>query len=312
LPIADYTELFDLIGTTYGGDGQQTFALPDLRGRAPVHQGTLSGEAFQLGARVGVEAVAVTDAQLPAHTHQLHATGQPAESTLDAMLAVVLGSDARPYGTAGPQVSLAPPMLGSSGGGQPHSNLQPYLVLNFIIAVEQMPIMSGPFIAEIRIFPYSAVPTGWASCRGQLLPIAQNTPLFSLLGTTFGGDGRNNFALPNLQAATPMGTGQGPGLSERGLGETGGSATVALIVSEDPVHTHALVASDAAGTQIIPNGQLTAATPALGMYGPPATMVPLSPQAVGGQGDGQGHNNLQPYLVLTICIALQGTAPSRG
>src|SRR3954447_5276203 len=116
--------------------------------------------------------------------------------------------------------------------------------------------MSDPFVAEIRIFPFNFAPTGWAFCNGQLLPISQNTALFSLLGTTYGGDGKSNFALPDMQGNAPMQPGQGPGLSLHDLGETGGSETVSLLQSETPSHNHPLNASGAEGTVGSPNGSL--------------------------------------------------------
>lgn len=176
--------------------------------------------------------------------------------------------------------------------------------------------MADPFLAEIRIFPFNFAPTGWAWCDGQLMPISQNTALFSLLGTTYGGDGKSNFALPDLQGRAPMHPGQGPGLSLHDLGETGGSETVTLLESEIPAHSHALQ-----GTAGIAN-QNSPATNLLGrpfgggsLYTPPpapASIVAMSPQALAPAGGDQPHNNLQPYLTFYFCIALQGVFPARG
>src|SRR6476469_6205761 len=123
-----------------------------------------------------------------------------------------------------------------------------------------------PFVAEIRIFPFNFAPKGWAWCDGQLLPLSQNTALFSLLGTTYGGDGKSNFALPNLQGNAPMHPGQGPGLSLHDLGETGGSETVSLLESEIPSHSHTANASAADATTGIPSGQLVAGGSGVNMY----------------------------------------------
>ena len=126
--------------------------------------------------------------------------------------------------------------------------------------------MADPFVAEIRIFPFNFAPKGWAWCDGQLLPISQNTALFSLLGTTYGGNGKSNFALPNLQGSAPMHPGQGPGLSLHDLGETGGSETVSLLESEIPAHSHTISASKRSGVSRTPDGQYPAAGVAVGLY----------------------------------------------
>jgi microcystin-dependent protein len=171
--------------------------------------------------------------------------------------------------------------------------------------------MANPFVAEIRIFPFNFAPKGWAFCDGQLLPISQNTALFSLLGTTYGGDGKSNFALPNMQGNAPMHPGQGPGLSLHDLGETGGSVTVTLLESEIPSHTHALMASSQDGTDQQPANELLASGIGLAQYAPPSALADLNAVAITPAGGNQPHNNLQPYLTLNFCIALQGVYPPR-
>jgi microcystin-dependent protein len=173
--------------------------------------------------------------------------------------------------------------------------------------------MADPFVAEIRIFPFNFAPTGWAWCNGQILPISQNTALFALLGTTYGGDGKSTFALPNLQGSAPMHPGQGPGLSLHDLGETGGSDTVTLLESEIPAHSHALTASQAEAGVASPSGQLVAAGSGLNMYAPAAgATTQLNPSAAAPAGGDQPHNNMQPFLTFYFCIALQGVFPPRG
>ena len=170
-----------------------------------------------------------------------------------------------------------------------------------------------PFVAEIRIFPFNFAPTGWAFCDGQILPISQNTALFSLLGTTYGGNGQSNFALPNLQGNAPMHPGQGPGLSLHDLGETGGSETVTLLASEMPAQTHAQRASiDDADLTIPTNGRVLAKSSGQNIYAAPGAPANMSPSAIGPIGGDQPHNNMQPYLTLNFCIALQGVYPPRS
>lgn len=173
--------------------------------------------------------------------------------------------------------------------------------------------MADPFVAEIRIFPFNFAPRGWAWCDGQLLPLSQNTALFSLLGTTYGGNGKSNFALPDLQGRCAMQPGQGPGLSLHDLGETGGSETVSLLESEIPSHSHSL------GAQTVPLGSV--AEPSGASFTKPASgnlfkasatnLVMMSGNAVAPAGGDQPHNNMQPYLTFYFNIALQGVFPPR-
>jgi microcystin-dependent protein len=174
--------------------------------------------------------------------------------------------------------------------------------------------MADPFVAEIRVFPFNFAPKGWAWCDGQLLPLSQNTALFSLLGTTYGGDGKSTFALPDLQGSAPMHPGQGPGLSLHDLGETGGSDTVTLLESEIPSHTH--VPNSNAGSADLqapsPLNSVAEADAPVYKQSPFGPLVPLAPQALGPAGGDQPHNNLMPYLTLFFCIALQGVFPPRS
>lgn len=172
--------------------------------------------------------------------------------------------------------------------------------------------MANPFVAEIRIFPFNFAPKGWAFCDGQLLPLSQNTALFSLLGTTYGGDGKSNFALPNLQGCVPMHPGQGPGLSLHDLGETGGSDTVTLLQSEMPNHAHSLMASNQPGEDPQAVAESFGRSLGANLYqASNAGLVPMADQAIAPNGGDQPHNNLQPYLVLNFCIAMQGVYPPR-
>ena len=173
--------------------------------------------------------------------------------------------------------------------------------------------MSSPFLAEIRIFCGNFPPTGWAFCNGQILPIAQNTALFSLLGTTYGGDGRTNFALPNLQGNMPMGAGNGPGLTPRVLGETGGASTHTLLAAQMPSHTHAVQTASAADSlQPSPTALLAHSSGNASLYHTPTNPAAMAASAVQASGAGWAHNNMPPVLGLTFIIALQGIFPARS
>ena len=175
--------------------------------------------------------------------------------------------------------------------------------------------MATPFIAEIRIFPYNFAPRNWAFCNGQLMSISQNTALFSLIGTTYGGNGQTTFAVPNLQGTGAIGFGQGPGLSPRSLGEMTGSFSTTLLQTEIPAHGHAPQANSGFGDQKSPANSIWAkahvgrATDL--MYAATGGGSPMNAGAIGSAGGSQPHNNLQPYLVLNFCIALYGVFPPR-
>lgn len=172
--------------------------------------------------------------------------------------------------------------------------------------------MADPFVAEIRIFGFNFAPRGWAFCNGQILPLSQNTALFSLLGTTYGGDGKSNFALPNMLNNAPMHPGQGPGLSLHDLGEVGGSSSVSLLVTEIPSHTHTLRAFNDIGEDRIPGPTESLARSTGGLlYAAPGSLVTMAPQSLPPSGGGFPHNNMMPYLALNFCIALQGVFPPR-
>jgi microcystin-dependent protein len=175
-------------------------------------------------------------------------------------------------------------------------------------------VMADPFVAEIRIFPFNFAPKGWAWCNGQLLPISQNTALFSLLGTTYGGDGKSTFALPNLEGRAPMHPGQGPGLSLHDLGETGGSETVTLLDSEIPAHSHTVLAGGNfdVGDSNVPTGNIMAKSASGNVYHSASNLTNLAFETLTPAGSSFPHNNLQPYLTFYFNIALQGVFPPRS
>ncbi|WP_375445358.1 phage tail protein [uncultured Fibrella sp.] len=178
-----------------------------------------------------------------------------------------------------------------------------------------------PFIGQICLFGFNFAPKNWAFCNGQLMSIAQNSALFALLGTTYGGDGVNTFALPDLRGRAALHFGSGPGLTPRQMGESSGSENVTLLSSQMPVHNHLLMVSAQIGTEASPTGNVVA-TP-IGTVDTDGTNVSVKaynptpnstayPQAIGMAGSGQSHQNMQPYLVMNYCIALTGIFPSRG
>ena len=172
--------------------------------------------------------------------------------------------------------------------------------------------MADPFVAEIRIFGFNFAPKGWAFCNGQILPLSQNTALFSLLGTTYGGNGKSNFALPDMQERTPMHPGQGQGLSLHDLGETGGSATVTLLESEIPGHTHTLSVSNLNSQATTPSNTSLGRGNPVRVYTTAGPLVKMGNNAITVTGGSQPHNNMMPYLSMNFCIALQGVFPPRG
>jgi microcystin-dependent protein len=173
--------------------------------------------------------------------------------------------------------------------------------------------VADPFLAEIRLFGFNFAPFGWALCAGQLLPLSQNAALFSLLGTTYGGDGRSNFALPDLQGRVPLSSGQGLGLSLIDLGEEGGEETVTLLQTEMPSHNHTANCTNAVGTSYDPTGDIWSQDAGGNQeYGSGSVNGQMSPNALTSTGGGQPHNNLQPFLVINYCIAMQGVFPARS
>lgn len=166
--------------------------------------------------------------------------------------------------------------------------------------------MSEPFLAEIRIVGFNFAPRGWAFCDGQILPINQNQSLYSLLGTTYGGDGRTSFALPDMRGRTPIHVGNG-----HREGQKSGEESHTLLANEMPNHDHAFRASGADGTSVAPQGSFLARA-TVATYTPPASLVGMNALAVASVGGGQAHENMQPFLALNFCIALQGLFPSRN
>lgn len=271
-----FPDLYAAIGTTWGGDGASTFALPDLRGRVPVHV----GRGFAYGQRGGSELAGLAAEHVPGHQHTAASAGGAMAVSTGSAVGVAV--DARPIvGT------LAEGYASSAGADNMHDNVQPFLSLHFIIALggDIEPVsMTGSITGEVRMFAGRGVPKGWRRCDGQVLEIAENPSLFSVIGTTYGGDGISGFALPDLRERVALHAGQGDGLSLRRLGESGGSAGVELTESQLPYHSHQLVQS--AGSTAVVVGQAG---------------------GNGNLGGSEPHNNLQPYLVVNYLIATKGS-----
>lgn len=203
-------------------------------------------------------------------------------------------------------------LIGLFAGGVAVSSVPQVFAGPRTSAPPSMLMSAEPILGSIGIFAGNFAPRGWAFCNGQLLSIAQNTALFSLLGTTYGGNGQTTFALPNLQGRTPIHAGQGSGLSNRNLGEQGGTESHTLMVGEIPAHAHALNANSAVGTTDTAAGNVIAKNAAGVPQFSAAPDSPMAASSIGATGGSQPHNNMPPFLALNYCIALEGIFPSRN
>ena len=322
LQISQNDALFALIGTTFGGDGQSNFALPDLRGRIPIGQGQGSGLSnYILGQTGGVETVTLTVNQLPVHSHSILASLAPGSfvSPSNGVLAQFRGSV--PVYSVNSPVDLATNAVANTGGNQPHDNRAPYLAVNYIISLTGIfpsqnktspkngKEIAGvePLLGQVILVPFNFAPKNWADCNGQLLSIASNTALFSLLGTTYGVNGTVNFALPDLRGRAPVHTGSSSTITE---GEMGGEETHTLTVSEMPAHTHVVAGSQTA-TTANPNGAFLARPADAGMMYSELGSANGSAGTVTTAGGGQPHENRKPYIAMRYIIAMTGIFPSR-
>lgn len=286
--------LYAAIGTRFGGDGRATFRLPDLRGRVPVHR----SERIVHGASGGTETVALAAAEIPEHGHGLPlAAPASAESSLHGRALNVAA------GNGGSAVNLG--TMTSSGLGTTHPNVQPYLALNYIIALDDG--ASGPMVGEVRLYAGTATPDGWARCDGQRLDVGAFGDLYTVIGTTYGGDGRQAFAVPDLRGRVAIQAGRGAGLATRKLGESGGEALVVLREDQLPSHEHAaeIRVASAEGSRAL----LVAAGRGVATQASAADANRIAAVPTGSSGESAGHSNLQPYLTLTCIIACQGRLP---
>jgi microcystin-dependent protein len=309
LPAANYQDLYNAIGEAYGTTGTGMFNLPDLRGCLPISRST----NYPLGNTGGSESVTLTTAQIPAHTHPMYGTSTTATQTTPSLTNILGQSGSRPViyqsSVPGPQ-QMSSQAIGYTGDNSSHNNVQPFLCVNFVIAALALIGPPPPYLGEIRVFPFNFMPMGWLPCVGTTLKISQNTALFHLLGTMYGGDGQTTFNLPDLRGAVPMGSGDGPGRTPRSPGATGGAATVTLLQNGLPTHLHSLaslgMAANATSPQANTFAQAVGATPYIAPVG---TLTSINDSGIGSAGGGGPHNNLQPFLAMNFGIAVTGSYP---
>jgi microcystin-dependent protein len=313
LSIATNTALFSLLGTYYGGNGMTTFALPDLRSRVAVDDGQGTGlSSYSLGETGGAETVTLTVNQLPSHTHAVAVDLLPgtASSPIGALFAKYPGIPS--YGTNA-SVAMSSSVVTSTGGGQSHTNIQPYLAINYMIAYTGIfPQSSGStstpdaYVGEIRLVAFGTTPAGWVDCDGQLLSVTTDSTLFHVIGTTYGGDGTTDFAVPDLRSRVPLCANTSGSYT---LGQSGGEESHTLTVSEMPEHMHSLEVSGSVATISNPVGAVPARNAAADlMYGTTSggTMGSAFLSSTGG---GQSHENRQPFLAVHFIICTSGVTP---
>ena len=334
MAIGQNPPLFEVIGNSFGGNGEVTFALPNLQG-VPVGAGQGPGLSdYALGQAGGEVTVVLTAPEMPSHNHPFNAANTQATNASPegnqlarAWKALARTDSVVSFYSSDPgnaRTALAPNAVAANGSGQPHNNLQPYLTLNFCIATqgispgEAAPVRQA-FCGELAICAFENPPAGWALCQGQLLSVMENQELYSLIGPMYGGDGIRNFALPDLRGRVPLNV-SGESFT---LGQIGGQPAHALSAAEMPSHSHALMAdaiSTSAGSMPSPAAVLGRSlgavvpgnTPFTGdLYNTAPANAILAGQSFGATGGGQPHPNMMPSLALNFCICLSGPFPSR-
>jgi microcystin-dependent protein len=316
LEVAGNEDLYAVLGSAYGGDGDTTFALPDLRGRAPMHRGQGTGTSlYARGDSGGVEGVSLTTQQMPLHTHGFQASRSVGSSPNAAENVVAAGGNIDTYAGSAPTVNMAAAGIAPTGTTDQHENRMPFVAINYVMATgPEATSGDGPFVGEVRPLAGDVVPAGWARCDGQLLPIEQNPVLFSIASTLYGGDGESTFALPDLRGGVVIGSGQGAETSEYFQGTAGGEAAVALVPDDLPAHVHRARGTTAFARVQSPGPDRSLAQISGGVaYQTNATaaLTTMSSTALGTAGSSAPHDNYQPVLTLTFVIALEGEIPSR-
>ena len=320
---SNHPELFEKVGTAFGGDGTTSFLLPDLRGRAPVHV----GREHPLGRAGGAEKVGLGVAHLPSHGHGANGTlADAAHTSIEGNVPATLARTAQSaYGTIEPLNAISPDMVSASGGGEPHENMQPFVCLNFVMALEgdwpapgPRPIpapVESPFVGEVRLWATGGdfVEKDFLPCDGRELPIAQHTALYHVIGDRFGPAVPGNFKLPLLDDRVPVHAGQGDGLTARAVGQAGGVAEVELTEAEMPLHDHRYRIAATEAVEGSPKGQALAQGVGVSVYGRGREGYPveLAEEAVLPAGSGKAHDNMQPYVAMKYHIAIKGIFPFR-
>ena len=309
LSIAQNQALFEQIGDNFGGDGVTTFALPDLRGRTPIHAG---GVGPIVGNNGGSETVVLTAAQLGGHTHAVSAgANATTPKPQGSFWAENGGAATAPYSVAAGGGTMAAGAVTTTGKGEPHENMQPFLVLNFIIAIEGGFVSDPtPLMGEVRPFA-GAVPSGWVPCDGRQLPLRQNTALFTLLGAPYGYDrSAETFGVPNLQDNLVVGQGQGKDLSLRLLGSSGGVNSVTLTLDQLAEHTHAATGNASVGDLLGPANAYWATDKGGGSNYVATGGDQMNAAVFGTTGGGGAHENRQPFVAMNYAISVAGVFPT--
>jgi microcystin-dependent protein len=304
-----HPRLSGLLGTRYGGSGNM-FAVPDLQSRIPIHR----APGRPLAEPGGEASHTLVTSELPGHRHAPRAASVPGDDPSPVGRAWGVQSAGLAYSDGEPDVSLSAEAVSATGAGAAHENMPPFLALQFCMALRgDDPTTEEPFVVpfagEIRIFPYEIAPIGWAFCDGAILKRQDNMALFTMLRGTYGGDGQETYALPDLRGRAPLHPGQGPGLTARALGEAGGAETVTLTAAQLPAHTHEVRVRSAAGEEATPTGRVFATVPARALSAGYSSQAPgdaMSLLAVTATGGDLAHNNMPPYLPLAFCISLVG------
>jgi microcystin-dependent protein len=304
--------LFSLLGTTYGGDGITTFGLPNLQAIVPI--GTGAGPSMTeriLGANGGTQNVTLANNEVPSHNHTIPANSGAGTSNTPRGNFFASNAEGMGQFNSSGNTTLNGNTLNPVGGGLPHNNLPPYLVLNFCIATSgtfpSHDAASSPnqMYGDIILFAGNFVPGGYLACDGSLLSIGTNDVLFNLIGTTYGGDGLNTFAVPDLRGRAPIHVGSG-----YALGQSGGAETVALTTGTIPSHTHAMQVSSGVGSSSAPGNNYVAAN----LEGVPqfsgTANTTMNSVVITANGGSAAHENMPPFLGLTYCISNAGVFPT--
>ncbi|MBS7526940.1 tail fiber protein [Fusibacter paucivorans] len=321
-----YRALYELIGTTYGSDDDSTFALPNLRGRVPVNKGAAPGlSTYQLGQKRGEASVRLEEQHLPNHTHKFYvstlaATDKNPQNLLIANSNINLYKDAKLSET---RVAMASETISETGEDKPHTNLQPFTSIGYIICVKEETstgddagsdaVLMDQFIGEVRAFPYYGVPKGWLRCNGKSWEINKYTALYSIIYEQFGGKSHIEFNVPNINERIVIHRND-----DFPVGAMGGTEKVSISTSEMPKHTHSLRAIDAVANENLCDTEYMIAranypdSRNLKVFcRQKENLVAMEAAAIRATGEASAHDNVMPSISIQYCIAYEGTYPPR-